>query len=573
MRTLRPLTTSVLLVTALVVAPSAARAQYDCPHEWWDAGAPIHDPQPVAPAGVPEAEIDALHAFATSAGISSLAGLLGSLPSWILANHVLLDGTRTAHHASVEHPRALLFGSDARFLMAFSSDPDDPSREVIDLAELEDTGFWKFRSIDFRTSPPTLSPDDSACTGCHADPPRPFWGSYSSWPGAFGPQQDRVTAAQAERLNELRADPSASDRFFGLGIPAPFGGGAWEEGDVVRLPGRSYAYSNTVFNMELGAAVADGAFRRLRASPRFRDLRDELLTLSYCAPRDALAYASSGARDAVPATLLSLGVAPAAADPLYRHLGVDPDLTFSLHRLASEPPDPKWNVSTDTLVGLVNLLLLHDWMREDPELLRLLEAEPDPPSPFNAGCFEHVADLIRYKVYLGFSLRGAARQTSRAAGMDVDLLRATQGVLDPVRGELCPFLYERVQSTTPASVPACSDGVDNDGDGLADFPLDPGCRGLGSRVEDPACDDRMDEDHDGRIDLADPDCEGPYGFTEAPRPPGCGLGPELTLALSGLWWLRRRHVAQHFPHVAADGAPASVRCSRRGGSAPTRAKP
>jgi len=540
--------TTIALLTGLVIAPSAARSQYDCPHEWRDAGVPIDDSQPAAPVGVPETEIDALYAFATDAGISSLEGLLGALPTWLLANHILVEATRSGNPASVEHPRGLLFGSDARFLMAFGSDPDDPGREVIDIAELEDSGFWKFRSIDFRTSPPTLSPDDSACTGCHADPPRPFWGSYPNWPGMFGPQQDRVTAAQANRLNELRANPSASDRFFALGVPAPFGGGVWEEGDVVRLPGRSYAYSNTVFNMELGAAVADGALRRLRASPRFRDLRDELLTLSYCAPRDGVAYASSGARDAISSTLLALGVAPAVRDSLYRYLGVDPDLAFSLHRLADESSDPNWNVSTDSLAGLVNLLVLHDWMREDPELLQLLEAEPDQESPFNAGCFEHVADLIRHKVYLGWTLRGAARQTSRAAGMDVDLLRATQGVLDPVRDALCPFLYQRVKSATPAPVPACSDGVDNDGDRLTDFPADPGCLGPDVLLEDPTCDDRMDNDHDGRIDLADPDCEGPYDTTEAPPPPpvtGCGFGPELMLVLPSLWWLRRRRAVAH----------------------------
>jgi hypothetical protein len=358
----------------------------------------------------------------------------------------------------------------------------------------------------------------------------------------FGPQQDRVTAAQAGRLNELRANPSASDRFFALGVPAPFGGGAWEEGDVVRLPGRSYAYSNTVFNMELGAAVADGAFRRLRASPRFRDLRAELLTLSYCAPRDGPAYVSSGARDAVSATLLSLGIAPVARDSLYRYLGVDPDRAFSLHRLAGESPDPSWNVSTDSLAGLVSLLLLHGWMREDPELLQLLEAEPDQESPFNAGCFEHVADLIRHKVYLGFTLRGAARQTSRAAGMDVDLLRSTQGVLDPVRDALCPFLYERVKSGEPAPVPACSDGVDNDGDGLTDASADPGCSGPGVLLEDPACDDGMDNDHDRGIDLADPGCNGPYDTTES-QPPSitwsCGFGPELAALLPLLYGARR----------------------------------
>lgn len=547
---LRSVSLTAIALVAGLLTPSAARGGYDCPSDWRDAGVSIGDPQPAAPLGVPEPRIDALHAFATGARIASVEDLLRALPTWLLANHILVETTRTDHPASALHPRLLLFGSDARLLMAFGSDPGDPQREVVDLAELEDSGFWKFRSMDFRTSPPTLSSDASACTGCHADPPRPIWGSYPSWPGMFGAEQDRVTSAQAKRLNELRADPGASDRFFALGLPAPFGGGAWEEGDVVRLPGRSYAYSNTVFNLELGPAVADGVFRRLRASRRFRELRDELLTLSYCAPRDGSAYASSGARDAISSELRSLGIAPATRDSLFRYLGVDPDRAFSLDRLASESPDPSWNVATDSLARLVDLRILDDWMREDPELLSLLEAEPDRESPFNAGCFEDVADLVRHKVYLGWTLRGAARQASRAAGMDLDLLRATQGVLDPVRDSLCPLLYRRVQSGSPARVPACRDGVDNDGDRHADFPADPGCAGPESLLEDPPCDDRMDNDHDGRVDGADAECESAYGWTEAAPPAGCGLGYELVGVLP-LWWLRRARIRARSPSASS----------------------
>jgi hypothetical protein len=530
---------ALALVPGLLLAPSSARSAYECPSDWRDAGAPLADPQPPEPPGVPEPRIEALYAFATEVGIASAEELLRALPAWLLASHVLVETTRTDHPASAEHPRLLLFGSDARLLLAFGSDPADPEREVVDLAELEESGFWKLRSLDFRTTPPTLSSDDRACSGCHGDPARPLWGSYPSWPGMFGAEQDRVTSAQAKRLNELRAEPGASDRFFALGLPAPFGGGAWEEGDLVRLPGRAYAYTNTVFNLELATAVADGAFRRLRAAPRFTALRDELLALSYCAPRDASRYASSGARDAIASTLRSLGVGPATRDSLYRHLGVDPDRAFSLDRLADEVPDPSWNVSTDSLARLVDLWILEDWMREDPELLRLLEAAPDRASAFNAGCFDDVAELIRHKVYLGSTLRGAARQASRAAGMDLNLLRATQGVLDPVRDSLCPFLYRRVQSGPPSRVPACRDGVDNDGDRLADYPADPGCSGPGALLEDPPCDDRMDDDHDGRVDVSDPDCPSAFAFSEAPRPPGCGLGYELA-ALLPLWWLRRR---------------------------------
>jgi hypothetical protein len=530
------------LALALGVAPSAAWSQYHCPVDWRDAGTPIDDPQPIAPPGVPEAGIDGLHAFVTEAGIADLETLLGTLPDWLLDSHVLMESTQTTHPASVAHPRVLLFGSDARFLMAFGSDPADPAREVLDLAELRDDGHWKLRALDFGASPPALSPDDSACTSCHGDPPRPFWGSYPSWPGAFGAEQDLVTAAQATRLNEIRADPTASDRLFALDVPPPFGGGAWEAGDIIRLPGRAYPYTNTVFNLELGAAVADGAFRRLRAAPQFPELRDELLTLSYCALRDGAAYVASGARDAVAGTLGAAGVSPASRDALYRHLGVDPDQTFSLDRLAHEPPDASWNVSTDSLPGLVNLLLLHDWMREDPALLQLLEAQPDLPSPFNAGCFDHVADAIRHRIHLGWTLRGEARQASRAAGMDLDLLRATQGVLDPVQGALCPFLYERVQSAPPTPAAACGDGVDNDGDGYADFPADAGCASAASGVEDPPCDDGLDNDRDGHVDLDDPHCARASDAAEAPvtPTPGCGLGPELALGVPVLLWRWRR---------------------------------
>jgi hypothetical protein len=59
------------------------------------------------------------------------------------------------------------------------------------------------------------------------------------------------------------------------------------------------------------------------------------------------------------------------------------------------------------------------------------------------------------------------------------------------------------------TVDMCSDGVDNDGDGLVDFPADPGCsneedndeynRGTGGTVT-TECNDGIDNDWDGRID-------------------------------------------------------------------------
>jgi len=64
---------------------------------------------------------------------------------------------------------------------------------------------------------------------------------------------------------------------------------------------------------------------------------------------------------------------------------------------------------------------------------------------------------------------------------------------------------------TASAVPPkrCNDGIDNDGDGLTDFPADPDCGSANDNSEAPevaACADGTDNDGDGRIDLDDPGC-------------------------------------------------------------------
>ncbi|PIR48138.1 hypothetical protein COU80_05940, partial [Candidatus Peregrinibacteria bacterium CG10_big_fil_rev_8_21_14_0_10_55_24] len=62
----------------------------------------------------------------------------------------------------------------------------------------------------------------------------------------------------------------------------------------------------------------------------------------------------------------------------------------------------------------------------------------------------------------------------------------------------------------PLELPECDDRVDNDGDGLADYPDDPGCADPGDDDESdgmPVCSDNMDNDGDSSIDYgADSQC-------------------------------------------------------------------
>ncbi len=67
----------------------------------------------------------------------------------------------------------------------------------------------------------------------------------------------------------------------------------------------------------------------------------------------------------------------------------------------------------------------------------------------------------------------------------------------------------------------CDDAVDNDGDGLADFPDDPGCADeldLSERNPLIQCDDGADNDGDGLSDFPDdPGCASPASNTESPQ--------------------------------------------------------
>jgi hypothetical protein len=134
-----------------------------------------------------------------------------------------------------------------------------------------------------------------------------------------------------------------------------------------------------------------------------------------------------------------------------------------------------------------------------------------------------------------------------------------------------------------SALPVCADGVDNDGDGLIDFPVDSGCTAPADPSELAQCADGLDNDGDGAVDLADSGCKseaavsredppttcnddldnegdgrvdwdgGPGGLEPDPQcvdkpwaveVKRCGLGAELAGVLASLLWLERRRRAR-----------------------------
>lgn len=142
------------------------------------------------------------------------------------------------------------------------------------------------------------------------------------------------------------------------------------------------------------------------------------------------------------------------------------------------------------------------------------------------------------------------------------------GCNDPTPDELGDYVGRQIAAFNFVE-PACANGADDDGDGLVDFPDDPGCSFEFGELEDPGCQDGVDGDGDGLVDfdggesihgactggacppgVSDPDGDGrpdpdPGCFGRASKRKergACGLGAELALLLPLLLAVRRRLV-------------------------------
>jgi hypothetical protein len=115
--------------------------------------------------------------------------------------------------------------------------------------------------------------------------------------------------------------------------------------------------------------------------------------------------------------------------------------------------------------------------------------------------------------------------------------------------------FYRSQILDVIDEPDCDDGLDEDGDGLIDYPADPGCESaLDFDEQDEAlvCDNGIDDDGDGLIDFPEDDgCDDSLDTSEVPEP---GFSAALFAGASGLALAGRRRRA----------AGGSSRCARRG---------
>ncbi|HEV7611707.1 MAG TPA: hypothetical protein VGO37_07535 [Steroidobacteraceae bacterium] len=144
--------------------------------------------------------IDTLAAYIRTRNVQSVEEMLALLPSELRANYALAFASRSLQDATPSAPRAILFGSDARFIVTFNGDAGKRGYDVLETMQFDErSNSFHFREVSFQSGGGGVMSEDNParCAACHGRPARPIWDTPPSWPGIYG-ERYRAGLSKAE---------------------------------------------------------------------------------------------------------------------------------------------------------------------------------------------------------------------------------------------------------------------------------------------------------------------------------------------------------------------------------------
>jgi hypothetical protein len=223
--------------------------------------------------------------------IGTIDALVPSLPESHRRSFVLMRESRSRQGSSAENPRAILFGDDGRFVLAFNGDPSHAGYDSLEMYEVNPETFeFEFYAIEFpprrgadgKVIPPVKNPH--TCMHCHGPSPKPRWSSYPVWPGAYAFRADLMRPDEKPLYERYLAGRAAHPRYskllhFSSAPNAPYRSGNMEKNHEVRPNGRFGSLANRWNNRRLE--------KKVKASEAYaRYLPLLMYTLNGCKPLD-----------------------------------------------------------------------------------------------------------------------------------------------------------------------------------------------------------------------------------------------------------------------------------------------
>jgi hypothetical protein len=232
-----------------------------------------------------------LEALILKKDVKSVDDLIPLLPKSMRSSFTLMHDSAGLQKASPEFPRAILFGLDARLIVAFNGSPKHPGYNTIETIEYDPpTASFSLRQITFPKGPGDKVEFSEAnpprCLKCHQQDPRPNWELAARWTGAWDHNEQPLSGEDLKTFRDFQAGNAKKPPYVSLLPPegaqlSPF----WGEDDPV-----DYRFMP---NNRLGKILlryqADRALRIIKKSPQFERYKELLLITTLAIYEETLA--------------------------------------------------------------------------------------------------------------------------------------------------------------------------------------------------------------------------------------------------------------------------------------------
>lgn len=128
--------------------------------------------------------------------------------------HTLMYQSLSLQGSSFKDPRAIVFGRTADFVMTYNGSASQKGFAFLEVRSFSERKGFQYREVAFKKEPihehddpiteeeiekqsrfvSISKPNIQKCTQCHSEKPRPIWQPYFIWPGAYGSDDDILSA-------------------------------------------------------------------------------------------------------------------------------------------------------------------------------------------------------------------------------------------------------------------------------------------------------------------------------------------------------------------------------------------
>lgn len=124
--------------------------------------------------------------------VRSVEAFVHALPKTYREHYVLMHTSASLQGSSFEQPRVLTVALDGEMALAFTGADEQARGNTVELWQFDRPHTrYEFRELVFGANGPSLSAaNPPLCLGCHGADPRPIWGSYPVWKGAYAEFRD-----------------------------------------------------------------------------------------------------------------------------------------------------------------------------------------------------------------------------------------------------------------------------------------------------------------------------------------------------------------------------------------------